>query len=86
MADAAGRPATALVVNTLTSKPGEAQHAFLQRSGLDTSLLQNMPLSPFPECGVPYSERPGRFNGVTQALLRLEVPEGRELPLSLIHI
>ena len=81
MAAAKNRPATVLVVNTLTSKPGEAPHAFLQRNGLATDLLQNMPLSLFPECGVPQADRNDRFNGVTFALLKLEVPEGQDVPL-----
>jgi hypothetical protein len=65
MAAAKNRPATVLVVNTLTSKPGEAPHAFLHRNGLATNLLQTMPLSLFPECGVLQADRHDRFNGVT---------------------
>ena len=75
-------PATALVVNTLTSMQGEAPCAFLQRNGLDDSPLRKMPLSLFAEFGVAHAERRGNFNGVTLALLRLEVPAGMELPFT----
>ena len=75
------KPATVLVVNTLTSKPGETPHAFLHRNGLDTHLLQDVQLALFPEFGVPQADRNDRFNGCTMAVLELKVPEGREVPL-----
>jgi hypothetical protein len=75
------KPATVLVANTLTSKPGETPHAFLHRNGLDTHLLQDMQLVLFPECGIPQADRNDRFNGFTMAVLELRVPEGREVPL-----
>ena len=75
------KPATVLVVNTLTSKPGETPHSFLHRNGLDTHLLQDMQLVLFPEFGVPQADRNDRFNGVTMAVLELKAPEGREVPL-----
>jgi len=75
------KPATVLVVNTLTSKPGETPHAFLDRNGLDAHLLQDMQLVLFPEFGVPQADRNDRFNGFTMAVLELRVPEGREVPL-----
>jgi hypothetical protein len=81
MAAARYKPATVLVVNTLTSKPGEAPHALLHRNGLVTHLLQDMQLVLFPECCVPQADRNDRFNGVTMAVLELRVPEGREVPL-----
>ena len=61
---------------------GEAPCALLQRSGLDDSPLRKMPLSLFAEFGVAHAERRGNFNGVTLALLRLEVPAGMELPFT----
>ena len=73
-------PATVLVVNTLTSKPGEAPRDFLLRNGLDDGPLRKMPLSLFAEFGVAHAEMRSRFNGVTFALLRLEVPAGMQLP------
>ena len=75
------KPATVLVANTLTSKPGETPHAFLHRNGLDTHLLQDMQLVLLPEFGVPQADRNDRFNGFTMAALELRVPEGREVPL-----
>ena len=75
------KPATVLVVNTLTSKPGETPHAFLDRNGLGTHLLQDMQLVLFPEFGVPQADRNDRFNGFTMAVLELRVLEGREVPL-----
>ena len=81
MAATREKPATVLVVNTLTSKPGEAPHAFLRRNGLDTHLLQDTQLALFPECGVPHADRHDRFNGVTMAALELRVPEGHDVPL-----
>ena len=75
------KPATVLVVNTLTSKPGETPHSFLDRNGLDTHLLQDMQLVLFPECGAPHADRHDRFNGVTMAALELRVPEGHDVPL-----
>ena len=80
MAAATGRTATGLVVNTLTARRGEAPHAFLRRNGLDSSLLQNTPLTFLPECGVPHASRQGRFNGVTLAFLGLQIPEGKDVP------
>jgi len=44
----------------------------LQLSGLDTSLLQDMPLPLLPEFGIVAAERVGRFTGIAPALLRLE--------------
>ena len=49
---ATGRPATLLVVNTLRSGEHETPRAFLERNGLDTGLLKDMPLSLLPEFGV----------------------------------
>ena len=80
MAAATGRTATGLVVNTLTARRGEAPRAFLRRSGLDTSLLQNMSLTLLPECGVPHSDRQDCFNGVTLAFLELQIPKGKDVP------
>jgi hypothetical protein len=53
---ATGRPATLLVVNTLTSKKHETPHAVLERNGLDTGLLTDMPLSLLPDFGVATRE------------------------------
>ena len=39
-----------------------------------------MPLTLWPECGVPHANRRGRFNGVTLAFLGLQIPEGKEVP------
>ena len=54
-------PATVLVVNTLTSKPGEAPRDFLLRSGLDDGPLRKMPQSLFAEFGVAHAELRSRF-------------------------
>ena len=81
MAATRDKPATVLVVNTLTSKPGETPHALLDRNGLETHLLQDMQLVLCPECGVPQADRHDRFNGVTMAVLELRVPEGHDVPL-----
>ena len=75
------REAAALfVVNTLTSRNDEDPHEFLCRNGLDPSMLEGCKVTLQAEPGIARSSRQDRFNGITFALLSVEVPAGREVP------
>ena len=79
----ADRHAVGLIVNALTTNRGETTDDWLQRNGLDTHLFHGWSCFLHVECGVPYSDRAGRFNGVTSGLLDIQLPVGMDWPSSL---
>ena len=61
-----------LIVNTLTRARGETTDHLLRRNGLDAHFVHGLSCFLHVECGVPYSGRPERFNGVTFGLLDIQ--------------